>query len=196
MKTVLLEKNVNKKIKVTENTQYVLVLSENVKPEETSIELVFEKEGVAADLYVLFKLDEGRTLDLETVSNHKSPHTTCYTEVRGVLGDKAKTSYVGKIIISKKAQQTKSYLQDDVLVLGEDTKNESQPILEIEANDVKASHGATTGRVDEEKVYYLTSRGLSPDEAKDMVVEGFFEALLAKIKDEKVREKVASAVKS
>jgi Fe-S cluster assembly protein SufD len=103
---------------------------------------------------------------------------------------------VGKIIIAKKAFQTNSYLNNKTLVIGEGTKNVTRPILEIEADDVKASHGATTGRVRVDDVYYLTSRGLTKKEAEEIIVEGFFESLVAKIEDEDVREKVLAGVKS
>ena len=111
--------------------------------------------------------------------------------MRGVLLDGGKSDYIGKIIIEKPAQQTSSYLDDSVLVVGEDTHNNSQPILEIEADDVKASHGATTGRVDDMQVYYLKSRGFNELEAKNLIVEGFLRATLSRIQDEKVRSKVS-----
>ncbi|KKS59963.1 MAG: SufBD protein [candidate division WWE3 bacterium GW2011_GWF2_42_42] len=103
---------------------------------------------------------------------------------------------MGKIIIAKKAFQTNSYLNNKTLVIGEGTKNITRPILEIEADDVKASHGATTGRVRESDVYYLRSRGLTKKEAEEIIVEGFFESLVAKIEDGDVREKVLTGVKS
>ena len=103
---------------------------------------------------------------------------------------------MGKIIIAKKAFQTNSYLNNKTLVIGEGTKNITRPILEIEADDVKASHGSTTGRVREDDVYYLTSRGLTKKEAEEVIVEGFFESVVAKIEAGVVREKVRVGVKS
>jgi len=78
-------------------------------------------------------------------------------------------------------------LNDKVLVVGERTKNNSQPILVIDADDVSASHSASTGRIDADEVYYLQSRGLSKKEAERVVVEGFFDQQLNDIKDKKVR---------
>ena len=75
-------------------------------------------------------------------------------------------------------------------ILGDSVKNESQPILEILADDVKASHGATTGRIPEENIYYLESRGLDKEEAKVLIVEGFFEELLSKIHDQQIAQEV------
>ena len=72
----------------------------------------------------------------------------------------------------------------------------AKKILEIEADDVKASHGATTGRISEEQVYYLMARGLSRKEAEEIIVEGYFESLLSRIVDPKVRESVEINIKS
>ncbi|OGC63195.1 hypothetical protein A2264_00690 [candidate division WWE3 bacterium RIFOXYA2_FULL_46_9] len=72
------------------------------------------------------------------------------------------------------------------MVVGENTKSHSQPILQIDANDVRASHGATTGRIDEEQVYYLTSRGLSAEDAQNLIIKGFLGTLLDMVKDEKI----------
>jgi len=199
MKTKLIALQEPIKIRVKEDTQFVLDFSSQYKSEsvinksvKSLVHLIFEKPGVSAEIIGLFKLKKGQEADLTTIAEHKAPHTSCHTAIKGVLEDKANSNYVGKILIDKKAQQTTSFLRDDVLIVGQETENSSQPILEIEADDVKASHGATTGRVDNQQLYYLMSRGLTEKEAEDTVVEGFFEPLLAKIRDEKIRAVVKS----
>ena len=177
----------NTEISVVEDTQFVLVFEGNG---QKSVTLNLEKEGVQAELLALYRLEKGGHLDLTTVAAHKVPHTSCNTIIRGVLGDSSESNYVGKIVIPRNSQQTTSYLDDKVLVVGNGAKNTSQPILEIEADDVKASHGATTGGVNQEHVYYLQSRGLSKEEAQNIIIEGFFEEVLAKISDEDVKQKV------
>lgn len=118
------------------------------------------------------------------------PNTSCLVNVKGVLFDKSRSNYLGKIVIEKGAQKTNTSLEDNILSIGEKTRNHAQPILEIKADDVKASHGATTGRIDEEQIYYLMTRGLSREEAQGVIIGGFLEALLVKIKDTKIRNKV------
>ena len=195
MKSLLLKQNKNISISPVEDTQYVYVLPGD-STGVTNLELSFEKEGVNCEIVVLGKMHEGQSIELTTTSRHLVPNTSCVTNYFVALEDSSSSNYVGKIIIAKKAFQTNSYLNNKTLVIGEGTKNITRPILEIEADDVKASHGATTGRVRESDVYYLTSRGLTKKEAEEIIVEGFFESLVAKIEDGDVREKVLTGVKS
>lgn len=192
MRTELITVGEDTQVKVREDTQFVLDLEDFDRDKQHNISLLFQKPGVEAEIIGVFRLSEGQVLNLSTSAVHKVPQTRCFTYVKGVLLDNAESDYVGKIIIDKAAQQTSSYLEDNVIVVGENTKNNSQPILEIEADDVKASHGATTGRIDDEQVYYLRTRGFSEQEAKDIIIEGFFNGLLTRINDEKIRDKVAT----
>ncbi|OGC71654.1 hypothetical protein A2425_03045 [candidate division WWE3 bacterium RIFOXYC1_FULL_42_17] len=192
---MLLEKNQNISLSPTENTQYIYLV-QGGSAEVTNLELNFEKEGVACEIIVLGKMHEGQSVELTTTSRHLVPNTSCVTNYYVALENLSSSNYVGKIIIAKKAFQTNSYLNNKTLVIGEGTKNITRPILEIEADDVKASHGSTTGRVREDDVYYLTSRGLTKKEAEEVIVEGFFESVVAKIEAGVVREKVRVGVKS
>ena len=157
MKSLLLKQNKNILISPIEDTQYVYVIPGN-STEVTNLELNFEKEGVSCEIIVLGKMHEGQSIELTTTSRHLVPNTSCVTNYFVALENSSSSNYVGKIIIAKKAFQTNSYLNNKTLVIGEGTKNITRPILEIEADDVKASHGATTGRVREDDVYYY-SRG-------------------------------------
>ncbi len=192
MKSQLLQLSENTEVHVSEDTQFVLDVAGVPDDRQYSVNLIFDKPGVSAEIIGLYNIKPGNKLDLTTIATHTVPNTSCYTKIKGVLNDNSQSSYIGKIIIQKSAQQTSSFLDDGILVIGENTKNRSDPVLEIEADDVKASHGATTGRIDEMQVYYLQSRGLSKDEAQQIIVNGFFEALLSEIKDEKVREEARS----
>ncbi len=194
MKTELVKVGPDTRVKVQEDTQFVLDFTGFDKDKEYSLSVVFEKPGVEAEIIGLYKLSDSQALNLVTSATHKAPHTKCFTYIKGVLQDKARSDYVGKIIIQPKAQRTSSYLEDNVIVVGKNTQNNSQPILEIEADDVKASHGATTGQINPEHVYYLQSRGFSEGEARDMIIEGFFTGLLSRIKNEKIRDKVAKGL--
>lgn len=190
MKTELIHLGESEIIKVSQDTQFVLDLSHG----KHDVAFVFDKEGVSAEIIGVYKLKPNEEMNLTTITDHRARNTSCVTKIKGALSDGSKSTYLGKIIIRKSAQQTSSFLEDNVLVVGEGTYNNSQPILEIDADDVKASHGATTGRVDESSVYYLMSRGLSKTESENLVVEGFFESLISKIEDEKVRSEVRSHV--
>ena len=167
MKTEFLIPTENSQIKVKENTRFIMDFDDLTGAKKYVTHLLFEKEGVEAEILGLYNLKKDQKIDLTTIAHHKVPHTKCTTNVRGVLLENAISNYIGKIIIEKPAQQTVSYLDDKILAIGKDSKNASQPILEIEADDVKASHGATTGNVDAEQLYYLQTRGLSKEEAQN-----------------------------
>lgn len=196
MKTELIKLNESTVVKVVEDTRLVMDLdvAANKTAPKQSLSVIFEKPGISAEVLGAFKLSEGQKIDIKTESIHKVPNTQCFVHIKGVLFDDSGSNYVGKIVIEKGAQQTSSYLEDNILVVGENTENISQPILEIEADDVKASHGATTGRIDPGQVFYLKSRGLSDQETQNTIVEGFFESLLARIDDETIRNKVRKRI--
>ncbi|MCL5003964.1 MAG: SufD family Fe-S cluster assembly protein [Patescibacteria group bacterium] len=112
---------------------------------------------------------------------HKGRETSAYIHLRTVLFGQSRSLFSGLIRIEKDAIGSGSLLEDRVLVLGEAARAESVPSLEIEANEVKASHAATVGRIDEEQLFYLESRGVSRATAVRMIVEGFFEPVLRRL---------------
>lgn len=187
-KAQILKLTENTKFHVIEDLDLVLDLFETKEP--VKLEVIFDKPGVSCHLIGLYVLNEGEKLDLETSATHIARNTSCLQDVRGILKDNSNSRYIGSIIIEKDAFQTESFLDDNVLVLGDSTKNQADPTLEIKNNDVKASHGSTTGRINKDEVFYLMARGLSKTEAENLIVEGFFEKLLNQIEDEKVREEI------
>ena len=114
--------------------------------------------------------------------------------VDGILKEESSSVYRGLILIAKEGQKTNSYLANHILKLGDKTLANSIPGLKIDANDVKASHGATVGQVNEEHMFYLMARGLSRKEAENLIVEGFFEPIIQKIPNEEIREKIRAVV--
>jgi len=115
--------------------------------------------------------------NIETLTHHLKGNTNCRINIKTVLRDSAKWNYEGMIKIAKNAHLTDSYLQQDNLVIGENVICNTMPQLEIDANDVKASHGATVGGFDKNQLYYLQSRGLSLEAAQDTIAEGFLAAV-------------------
>lgn len=190
MQTQLLEVTDDQEINVTQDTQFILCQTNYFDERRYTLNFVFNTAGVSAEILLLYALPVGGKLNVTTITTHLVPNTACQTKVRGVLNDNSVSNFVGKIVIDKNAQQTNSFLQDYVLVVGNNTQNNSQPILTIDADDVHASHGATTGRIDEEDTYYLMSRGLNRKEAQFLIVNGFFAELLSQINDEKIKDTV------
>jgi Fe-S cluster assembly protein SufD len=175
-------------VQPTNNTRFILDVSQCSQPVTFHVQL--QEQGVACEVLALYRLRDGQQVQLTTVAEHLVPNTSCFSVVKAVLEDNTYSDYIGKILIRPDASETTSYLSDNVLVTGTNVKNNSQPILEIENNNVKASHGATTGRVSKEHLYYLTSRGLTVDEATSLILEGFFLTEVNKIEDEGIKSKV------
>ena len=133
-------------------------------------------------------------IDFTTNVYHNVENTTNNILVDGILKDESSSVYRGLIRIPKEGQKTFSYLENHILKLGNKTLANSIPSLKIDANDVKASHGATIGQIDEEHLFYLMARGLSREEAEKLVVEGFFEPIIQKIPSEELKEKIRGLI--
>ncbi len=133
-------------------------------------------------------------MDLYTLSDHRVPNTGANVLVKGALTDRARAVYEGLIVVRPGAQKTDSYLSDHVLLLSSEARSDSIPSLEIEADDVRASHGATAGPVDPELIFYLQTRGIPYAQALRMVVEGFFAPVLDGIPVEPLRERALALV--
>lgn len=193
MKTLLIKPEEHTTVIVKEDTQFLLDLR-NISEANLTLELQMDTPGVSAEIYGFYSLSDNQKLTLTTISKHVAPHTRCMTRIKGILDKNASSSYIGKILIAKPAQQTSSYLSHNVLVIGDKTSNNSQPILEIDADDVKASHGATTGRIDEGQLYYLATRGLDKETARNLIIKGFFDSEMRHIKDAALVEELASSL--
>lgn len=131
-----------------------------------------------------------------TQQHHKGQGTHSDLLYKEVLRDESRVIWRGMIKVDETAQQTDGYQRSDALMLSGDTRCDSIPGLEIEANDVRCTHGATTGRVDEEQIFYAQSRGISENEAMHMIVEGFFQQVYDRIPIEVVRETLSRTVQS
>lgn len=158
------------------------------------IDTLFDGEGSQSEALGLFVGKNKEHIDITTNVYHNTHHTSNNIKVDGILKDSSTSVYRGLIRIEKQGQQTNSYLSNHILKIGEKSLGNSIPALQIEANDVKASHGATVGQVSEEHLFYLMSRGLSKDEAENMITQGFLEPIICKIKMEELREKIRGLI--
>lgn len=127
---------------------------------------------------------------LSTSQIHARPNTTSDLMVKTVLLGTAKFHYDGVIKIEKDAQKSNAYQRNENLILSPEAHVDTKPELEIIANDVRCTHGATVGRLDEHAIFYLRSRGIPRDEAVALVIRGFLEDVVNRIPDEKAREEI------
>jgi Fe-S cluster assembly protein SufD len=152
--------------------------------------------GVYAEsnLYGLFLSDKEQRVDNYTYIDHKVPNCTSNELYKGILDDNAKGAFSGKIMVRKDAQKTMAYQTNNNLCLTDTVKMRTKPQLEIYADDVKCSHGATVGQIDEDALFYLRCRGISLHEARLMLMSAFANDVLRNIPVLALREQVASLV--
>jgi Fe-S cluster assembly protein SufD len=156
----------------------------------------FSMVGPGAQVYVhgfMFG-DQRQHFDLHTLQKHLSDHTTSDLLIKGCLKDRARSVYQGLIQVAEGAQRTDAYQANRNLLLSPTARADSIPGLEILANDVRCTHGATIGMVDAEQMYYLMARGLPRNQAQRLIVEGFFAPVLDRIPLESVRERLRQVI--
>ncbi len=137
-----------------------------------------------------------QNFDIATKSLHQVSHTTANALFKAVLDDSSQLGFRGAIRAIKGAQQTDSFLEDHTLYLSEDSKADVLPSLDVDANDVRCSHGATIGMIDQDQIFYLMSRGLSHSQAQEMIVAGFFEGVIGRVPLESVKERLRSSIEA
>ena len=150
--------------------------------------------GAHSELLGLYFGDEDQHFDHNTSQDHIAPDTGSDLLYKGALDDRAQSAFRGMIRVHRGAQRTDAYQTNRNLLLSDDCRANSLPNLEIEADDVKCSHGATVGQLDSEALFYLLSRGLSQDQAERLIVLGFLGDVLARLPLGGVVEKVTRAI--
>jgi len=139
----------------------------------------------------LIFLSKQQHCELKTNVNHKHQHCKSSQLVKSVLLDKSNGTYQGKIYVDKDAQKTNGYQLSKALVLSENSTFNSKPELEIYADDVKCSHGSSTGNIDQNSIFYLMSRGLSKEQANKMLVEGFLNEAIETITEPNIQSLIS-----
>jgi Fe-S cluster assembly protein SufD len=140
--------------------------------------------------------DGSQHLDYDTFQEHIAPHTTSDFAFKGALRDASTAVWRGMIRVEPDAQKTNAYQENRNLILSEQAHADSIPGLEILANDVRCTHGATSSPVNRDELFYCMARGLSRGEAERLIVRGFFQDVLDRIELEPVREAVAQALEA
>jgi Fe-S cluster assembly protein SufD len=151
--------------------------------------------GTNAALLGFFFGDGNQHFDQHTFQNHIVGHSTSDLLYKGALKDKAYSVFRGLIRVNPAAQRSDAYQANRNILLSEHSHADSIPELEIEANDVRCTHGATVGPIDPEQVFYLMARGIPRAEAEQLITEGFFDPLMQKIPLESVRDELTAVIK-
>jgi Fe-S cluster assembly protein SufD len=152
--------------------------------------------GAHSEMLALTVAHGTQEFDQRTLQSHQAPRTGSNLLYKNALLDQARTIFSGLIIVDPDAQKTDAYQSNRNLMLSDEAEANSLPGLEIQANDVRCTHGATSGHVDAEQMFYLESRGIPAVVARELLVFGFFEEVLLKLENEELRTALRELVKT
>ncbi|PTY02163.1 Fe-S cluster assembly protein SufD [Opitutaceae bacterium EW11] len=152
--------------------------------------------GAHSEMLALTVADGQQEFDQRTLQTHQAPHTSSNLLYKNALLDKAKTIFSGLIVVEPDAQKTDAYQSNRNLMLSDEAEANSLPGLEIQANDVRCTHGATTSRVPAEQEFYLKSRGIRPEQAHELLIFGFFEEVLSKLENDSLHEALRGLIQA
>ena len=174
-------------VKISGNGNYksfCLQTGADMARNETKV--VLAEEGASAQVDAAYMMNGWATLDTTTDIEHLAQNTISNQLVKGVIGGQAKGVFQGKIHIAPRAIKTQGYQLHKALLLSDEAEVDVKPELEIFADDVKCSHGAACGQLDEEQLFYMQSRGIGREDAKQLLIDAYLNDVIAKVDDEKI----------
>jgi len=166
------------------------ILSKGSKFAKHDINCSLNNEYGSVALNGIIDLNEKKHHEIKTVINHNKENCKSYQLIKSVLNENSKGVYQGKIYVNSKAQKTDGYQLSRALLLNDYVEFNAKPELEIYADDVKCSHGSTSGNIDENSIFYLMSRGLSHAQSKKLLTNGFLNEVVEKITNQDVKSLV------
>ena len=166
------------------------ILSKGSKFLKHDINCSLNNEFGSVVLNGIIDLDDKKHHEIKTNINHNEENCKSYQLIKSVLNDNSKGVYQGKIYVNSIAQKTDGYQLSRALLLSDEVEFNAKPELEIYADDVKCSHGSTSGNVDEDSIFYLMSRGLSYEQSKKLLTNGFLNEVIEKISNNEVKSLV------
>ena len=163
---------------------------------DVSLDVSLKGEGAEANISGAYICGGNEKVKFAVDMHHDVPHCNSRQLFKGIAGGSSRIDFYGKIIVAQDAQRTEAYQENHNILISDEAKVDTKPQLEIYADDVKCSHGATIGRLNEEEQFYMRSRGISLEDAKVLQMISFIAPVLEKIPDEAQREAVAAQFES
>ena len=163
------------------------ILSKGSKFAKHDINCSLNNDHGSVSLNGIIDLDNEKHHEIKTSINHNEENCKSYQLIKSVLNENSKGVYQGKIYVNSKAQKTDGYQLSRALLLNDDVEFNAKPELEIYADDVKCSHGSTSGNIDENSIFYLMSRGLSHAQSKKLLTNGFLNEVIEKISNKNIK---------
>ena len=158
------------------------------------INVTLDHEGAECWVDGLYLVATGQHADTHSLIDHRKPHCTSHQLYKGILDGKSRAVFNGKIFVRHDAQKTDAMQTNKNLLLSNEARVDTKPQLEILADDVKCAHGAAVGQIDEDELFYLETRGIHHDLARNLLTYGFAEEVIGKIKIDSIREQLDEAV--
>ena len=161
---------------------------------KSEINCNLEGEHSSAFVNGIFSLDKNKHHEIRTTINHLTENTKSYQLIKSVLEDSSKAVYQGKIYVNSVAQKTDGYQLSKAILLNKDSEFNAKPELEIYADDVKCSHGSASGSLNEDSIFYLMSRGLNYNQARELLINGFLLDVVEKITDSEIKNLIKNMI--
>ena len=177
-------------VQAGQRTDMVLLVMPGVSC-DVKLDVHLVGEGAEANVYGAYVCGGEEKVKIAVDMYHDVPHCNSRQLFKGIAGGVSKVDFYGKIIVAQDAQRTEAYQENHNILLTDGAKVDTKPQLEIYADDVKCSHGATIGRLNEEEQFYMRSRGISLEDAKVLQMISFIAPVLENIQDESEREQLA-----
>ncbi|MES2285733.1 MAG: Fe-S cluster assembly protein SufD [Bacteroidota bacterium] len=173
-------------------TTHTFILSGSLV--RNNLNIVLDDEGIESNLNGLYLTNENQIVDNHTLVDHRKPKCNSNELYKGIIDGKSTATFNGKIFVRKDAQKTNAFQSNKNILLSDDGTINTKPQLEIYADDVKCSHGTSTGKLDEDKIFYLRARGLSETSAKKLLMHAFASEVVDTIKIEALRDYVEEKI--
>ena len=164
------------------------LISHGAELSRNDFNAIFNDEGSECMLNGLFMIDGEQLFDAHTLIDHAKPHCSSHEHYKGILQDKSKGVFNGKVMVRQDAQKTNAFQENNTILLSDDAVMNTKPQLEIFADDVKCSHGATIGKLNDEAKFYLKSRGIGEESATAILIHAFASDVITAIKIPALRD--------
>jgi len=170
------------------------ILTSGLKFNKSEIVINLKKEKSSCSILSALNISENEHQEIKTRINHYAPNCESYQKIKNVVNENGKGVYQGKIFVKDVAQKTNAYQLSKALILSDKAEFDAKPELEIYADDVKCSHGSTSGSIDKEAIHYLMTRGIDAKTAKQLLINGFLNDILVYISDPNIKKFVESTL--
>jgi len=202
LKNYKVDKFVNKNIKYSFNNieqdknsiSETFILSSGSNFFKNEINCNLKGEYSSAFVNGIFSLKDDKHHEIRTVINHLTENTKSYQLIKSVLEQSSKAVYQGKIFVNSEAQKTDGYQLSKAILLNKESEFNAKPELEIYADDVKCSHGSSSGNLNDDSIFYLMSRGLSYQQSRELLINGFLLEVVEKITDSEIKNLIKNMI--